>query len=95
MDNRAIYILIILLLLGCKRSEGEIFLQEELPSVPTMEDYSSLEKKCVVNAIADELKVTIDCNVDYSLSISQEWITEAPNQEMKDELTFGKEKLAF
>lgn len=94
MDNRAIYILIILLLLGCKGSGDEIFLQEELPSVPTMGRLQFVgEKKCVVNAIADELKVTIDCNVNYSLSISQEWITEAPNQEMKDEFDFWKGKI--
>ena len=71
----------------------KFFFKRNCRLFPQWEDYSSLEKKkCVVNAIADELKVTIDCNVDYSLSISQEWITEAPNQEMKDEFDFWKGK---
>lgn len=93
MENKAIYILIILLLFGCKRDENGTSLQEEIPSIPIMGRLHFVgDKEYIIDAIAGELKVVIDCNVDYSLSISPEWITKASDQEIKDELDFGRGK---
>lgn len=93
ISNRVVYILIILLLQGCKGSEDGIGPQEEKPSVPAIGRLRFVgDKEFVIDAKAGDLKVVMDCNVDYSLSISQEWIAEFSDQGLIDEFNFGKGK---
>lgn len=90
MLRKSIYLLIITLLSCCSGSENEIPLQEELSVVPTIRKLQFVgEKRCVIDAIANAVEVAMDCNIDYSLYISQEWIAEIPNQGIKDIASSG------
>lgn len=95
MSKGCIYILAVLLLLSCKEDDGETF-QEETPFIPIVEKLQFMgEKEYVVDAVASKLEIVIDCNINYSLSISQEWITKVSDQEMKDEVNSSERESIY